>query len=168
MSKGKTGHPEIDARNAFKGADGRTFFIELPELLGIDRKRAFDKALTTAAFGVGVKGMIKNLLAMREAFNKQEMAEVGHLITTQIKTATNINERSEATLEICTLFMNEEGEDRNKVPTEAQTEDKITCWNNAGIPYSFFVHCAGTFNDTLRALYKAASPSSPARARLKS
>jgi hypothetical protein len=167
MSKGKTGHPEIDARNAFNGADGLVFFIEPPELLGIDRKRAFDKALTKAAFGVGVKALIKNLLDIRTAFNKQEMAEVGHLITTQIATASNIHERSEATLEICALFMNEESEDRTKVPTDAQVEEKITNWNNAGIPYSFFVHCAGTFNDTLRALYKAASPSSPARAKSK-
>jgi hypothetical protein len=168
MSKGKIGHPPIDARNAFAGADGRVFFIEPPELLGIDRKRAFDQGLTTAAFGVGVKGLIKNLLDIRTAFNKQEMAEVGHLITTQIATASNINARSDATLQICALFMNEEKEDRTKVPTDAQIEDKITNWNNAGIPYSFFVHCAGTFNDTLRALYKAASPSSPAKAKVKS
>lgn len=163
--KPKTIHivnPSISDCNSFKGASGTEYFIETPELQGIDRKRAFDHALTTAAFGQGVKGLIGNLLKIKDAFNKQEMAEVGHLITTQLEVAGNIQDRSDATLNACAIFINTEHEDRTKPPTDAEVVRKIQDWNDAGIPFSFFVACAGTFNDMLKALYATGSPSSPA------
>lgn len=157
--------PKLDRRNSFKGGSGKEYFIEVPEILGIERRRAFDGLLSTAAFGVGTKGLISGFLKIKDAFNKMQLTEVGHLITTQLNTASNIHSRSDAVLNICTLFINEKDEDRTKVPTDAEMEEKITDWNAAGIPYSFFDSCARTFNDTLRALLEASSPSSPGAAK---
>ena len=162
MSKVKTiKEPKISAKNSFRGASGKEYFIEAPELLGIDRKRAFDVALTKAAFGQGTKALISNLLKIKNAFNKSELAEVGHLITTQLEVAQKIQDRSDATLEACAIFINTKEEDRTAEPTEAEVVEKIQDWNDAGIPFSFFVECAGTFSDTLKALYSTGSPSSP-------
>lgn len=165
MAKTKIEAPKTGARNAFKGGSGIEYLIEPPELLGIERKREFDKLLTEAAFGVGTKGLIAGILQIKEAFNKMQLTDVGHHVTTMLSTASKIHERSEATLRLCTLFMNTKEEDRTEAPTDAQMEEKIADWNAAGIPYNFFVTCAGTFNDTLKALYAAGSPSSPGKAK---
>lgn len=153
--------PKVSDGNSFKGASGKIYTIEPPELLGIERRRTFDGVMTRAAFGQGTKGLIASILAMKKAFNKSELAEVGHQITTHLSITTKIHERSDATLEACCLFINTADEDRTIPPTDAQVADKIKDWNDAGIPYAFFVNCAGTFNDTLKALYEAGSPSSP-------
>ena len=159
--------PEIDERNSFKGASGREYFIEPSDLLGIDRKRAFDIAVTKLAFGQDTRALIRNLLAIKEAFNKSDLAEVGHLIQTQISVASAIHERNDATLEICALFMNTKEENRITAPTDAEVREKIKDWNDAGIPFSFFVTCAGTFSDTLRALLQSSIPSSPGKGKSK-
>jgi hypothetical protein len=166
MARSKTiKKPVLDDRNAFQGASGKEYLIEPPEDLGIDRKRAFDGALTKCAFGQDTKSLIRNMVAIKNAFNKQEMAEVGHLIHTQLSVASAIHERRDAVLEICALFMNTKDEDRNKPPTDAQIAEKIQDWNDAGIPFSFFVNSAGTFSDTLRAVLEGSTPSSPGRAK---
>lgn len=153
----------IDDQNRIMGGKNKDvpYVIEPPELLGIRRNEEFDALATEAYFGRDPKALLKHLLELKKEYNDRDLSRCGLWIENQIAAVGQINERTNATLRICALFINAEGEDRNAAPTEAQARKKIDDWADAGIPFPFLKSCAATFSDMLAKLYESGSPSSP-------
>lgn len=134
--------------------------IHTPEEIGIHRMVEFSKEAVRMAYGHDMASMIASHLKIKKLLNELKFADCAVEVHNQLHRLGDLNQNRDATLWACTLFVCTSDENRTKIPTDADRNLKIEHWNNAGIPYSFFVRSLGTFDRTLKALYEIPTPTS--------
>lgn len=172
MAKRRTANkaPDLGPDVGFDGkavdGEGRIinvrYRIQTPEEIGIIRMVAFNKEMVRVAYGHDIADVIRGHLKMKEQLNGNKLFDAVVELNNLMHRLGDINQERDAKLMGCTLFINTEDEDLTKVPAEADRNRKIQHWNDAGIPYSFFLRSLGTFSNTLRVLFDSTTRSSQA------
>lgn len=134
--------------------------IHVPEEVGILRMTQFNKECIRIAYGVDLADLIQSHLKQKTLLNETKFYDLVVENNNILHRLGDINADRDPKLWACALFICDTKEDLLKVPTDAERAMKIQHWNNAGIPYAFFIRSLGTFNRTLKALYESTTRSS--------
>ena len=104
---------------------------------GIIRYRILQKLSVEFAYSSSVPDMFNNLHKAIDAFNKHKYDEMVIIIHNVLNGITKIEDKDDAALRLCTLFIVEEKEDLT-VWDEVTARMKIDCWAKEIAAISFF------------------------------
>lgn len=121
-------------------ANGTRYFIEDNDLT-LARFQQKNKMDIAFGFGMSYDSLFTKLNDAYAAGNKQKMADCFFILGNLIRSIGFIEENKVAAVELCTLFINAEGEDR-RVYDPVQNARKIEDWTKEGIGVSFFLRLA--------------------------
>lgn len=135
-------------------ANGTRYFIETADLTMArwEQKQQMDIAF---GFGISYSELYKKILEAFEAGNKNKMADCFFMLGNLLQSIVHIEENKIPAVELCTLFINAEGEDRREYDPLVM-EKKKNDWRKAGIGMSFFLRHAIYSTPGLPALLKEA------------
>ncbi len=111
-------------------ANGKKFTIE--SSMSFERYRAYQKLEIQLGYQAGFYGLFEDIKKIYALCNDSKFADIAvlsHNILSGIKT---VDERTLPALEMCALFINEEGEDR-KIINDDMIAAKIADWEAEGL-----------------------------------
>lgn len=121
-------------------ADGRTFYLK--ESLTIERFMAYERIQTSMAFNLTFKQVFDTLKDVYELINSNKILDGGiKVYNLMAGIADKVDGKLHPALEICALFIIEEGEDTT-VYDEAVTKSKIAAWKKEGFEMQDFFSLA--------------------------
>lgn len=130
----------IDTNSKSFTANGKTYFIE--SQLSVKRFIAFQKLEIELAYGVGFSGVLKALNRGIEHLNKTQWVDAAVVLSnTRDSIIRNDKDQRVPAVDICSLFINTENEDR-KIITDEMLAEKQKDFEAEGIPISFFLSLA--------------------------
>lgn len=110
-------------------------------------------------FTGGIPQIFKQAQATREAMQKVLWVDAALANEQILNGLARIDEKQSYALQVCSLFINRDGEDLRKWSQEL-ADDKISDWNEAGIDAGFFLIFAARSVPGFIAVYGADSPES--------
>ena len=123
-------------------ANGHKYYIE--SKLSIERFIAYQKLEIELAYDVGFLGVIQNLNKAISHLNKLELVNASVVLSNTILGIQENGNKKIPALDLCSLFINREDEDRRIITDEMMIE-KQKDWEKEGIEVSFFLTCAYNF-----------------------
>lgn len=146
----------INYNESYFMADGRKFLIE--KEMSLDRYIKFEEIQNKLAWGLDFKSLHAKLTKIYDLLNKSKPADAAvNVFNTLEMISQRVNERIVPALQLCTLFINEEEEDR-KAWSEQLAEDKIKAWNAEGYDVNDFFVLALNMVDGLVPVLNGTSP----------
>ncbi|MGF7219038.1 hypothetical protein GGR92_005218 [Spirosoma lacussanchae] len=118
-------------------ADGHTYHVNRNGRLSVERDRWLEKFGLFALLGRQSSAFLTELNRLYQAINAGKLADAAVLTDNLMKGAADLGAKSSPLYYICTLFINEEGEDTRHYTLELG-EQKIKHWETAGISAFFF------------------------------
>lgn len=116
------------SQKSFK-ANGNEYFIETS--VSFARFRMFEKLQIEAGYGVGFYDLFESMKKIYELCNDKRFADIAVITYNTMTGIKGIDERPNAVLQLCALFINKKGEDR-KVITDQMVNEKIADWEAEG------------------------------------
>lgn len=116
---------KIDFNTKHFECGGRKFYLQ--DTLSFTRYRELQKLIIEFSFSATFVDLFKNIRTAWDFMNSLKLGEAAvvlHNIMVGIKT---LDDKDDAALRMCALFINEEGEDSTKYD-EAKMKEKIDCW----------------------------------------
>lgn len=110
-------------------------------------------------FTGGIPQIFKQAVATREAMQKVQWVDAALANEQILNGIARIDEKQNYALQVCSLFINREGEDLRKWSQEL-ADDKISDWNDAGLDAGFFLIFAARSVPGFIAVYGEHSPQS--------
>jgi len=149
LEKGKKLVKVNPADLSFK-ANGKKYYIETS--LSVDRWKEKDALELQLGLGVSFNDVMTRLREVWELLNKLKLAEAIVKIYDIMNGLTNIEKRHSPILLYCTLFINEENEDRRYWNLDL-ANSKLKDWNEEGIDVGFFLTIAFSSVKGLKEFY---------------
>lgn len=131
-------------------------WYNVSEKIATGRMAAYQKLTATYGFGLNTKGFHAMLTQVWAHLQKLEFGAISVLVYNALEGLTKIEENRVQALEICTLFINAEGENLRHWD-EATAEKKISDWQEAGIGADFFLVLAANCASGYKAVYERLS-----------
>lgn len=127
-------------------ADGTTWFIDRTNSLSVERKRWLEQFETFCLLGRDGNSFIDAIQRIAIANNQSKPGDVGVICDNLLKGVSDLTNKYSPILYVCTLFINEAGEDINEYTTRLGTQ-KIQRWAQATptIPNDFFLIVAFSY-----------------------
>jgi len=120
-------------------ANGHKYIVE--SSLSIERYIAFQKIEVELAYGVGFLGVFNAFKKALEHLNKMQLADAIVILHNTLQSITKLDNKKVPALDMCSLFINREDEDRRYISDE-MLSDKQKDWEIEGIPADFFLSIA--------------------------
>jgi hypothetical protein len=120
-------------------ANGHKYIVE--SSLSIERYIAFQKIEVELAYGVGFLGVFNAFKKALEHLNKMQLADAIVILHNTLQSITKLDNKKVPALDMCSLFINREDEDRRYISDE-MLADKQKDWEIEGIPADFFLSIA--------------------------
>jgi hypothetical protein len=120
----------IDFEKGTFSANGKEYCIEGG--LSIERYAEMQILEKELAYGFTVKGIFDKLRSLWDLLNKLKFAECVIIVNDLMRGAARVQERENAVLKICALFINYEDEDRTAFSQDLMNA-KIKDWQTEGI-----------------------------------
>lgn len=123
----------------FTGISGKKYYVAQANELSLDYFLEWQKLQPQVAYGADFTSLNKNLNRAYEAANNGKIADTGVILWNILNGIDkDIDKRTSPVLELCSLFIFGEDEDRTKFDAEYM-QRKIEDWRNTGIDtISFF------------------------------
>lgn len=118
-------------------ANGTTYLVERDGGLSIARDRWLEKLSLYSLLGRDASGLLRECRMAYDAINNGKMADAAVKLDNIMKGAGDLESKHGPLYYICTLFINQPGEDRKAYSLE-DAKRKIADWEEAGIERSFF------------------------------
>lgn len=131
-------------------------WYNVSDRIATGRMAAYQKLTATYGFGLNVKGFYDMLNQLWGHLQKMEFGACSVLVYNAIEGLTKIDEGRVQAFEICTLFVNADGENLRGW-SESAAEKKIKDWQEAGIDSDFFLVLAGRCASGYRDVYERLS-----------
>lgn len=141
---------KIDPKDLSFSANGKKYFIETS--LSVDRWKEKDALELQLGLGVSFNEVMTKLREVWDLLNKLKLAEAVVKIYNIMEGLTNIEKRHSPILLYCTLFINEENEDRRYWSLDI-ANSKLKDWNEEGIDVGFFLTIAFSSLKGLKEFY---------------
>jgi hypothetical protein len=116
---------KIDFSQKHFECGGKKFYLQ--ESISFARYRELQKLIIEFSFSATFVDLFKNIRTAWDFMNALKLGEAAvilHNIMVGIKT---LDDKDDAALRMCALFINEDGEDSTKYD-EAKMKEKIDCW----------------------------------------
>lgn len=142
----------VNLENGYFIADGRKFYVN--EILSIDRYMEFEKLQNSMSFNLTYKEIFKNIKDAYILINSNKLVDGGiklHNLMSGI--AERLETKLNPALEICALFIVEEGEDTAGLD-EAVMKSKIDAWRKEGYAMQDFFTLAVSLVEGFKEDYK--------------
>lgn len=149
----------LGADSSFE-AGGKRYVINMPDAMSIDCHMEFVLRSIEVAAGIELKDQIGAKVRMEKLYNEGKMMDFAYEFKSDMYRLGKVHERKDPIMWACTVFIRPSDDDLRYVPKDAARLRAIEDWNDAGIPFSFFVHWLGIFNPLLKALLNSATPAS--------
>jgi hypothetical protein len=154
--KGKAELQSPDTKLPSFRANGKTYLLE--KKISIARKIECDKLLIEVTGGGNMGENFSDWKKVYELCNDKKFADIAVLAHNRMEGVKKWQDRHDPVLSLCTLFINEESEDRRIISAE-MISAKIKDWEAAGIEYTFFLTMANGLLKNLTATWNDSSRS---------
>lgn len=134
---------------------GRKFYLR--DSLSFDRYRELQKLVLEFGYSASFVDIFKNLRKAWDHLNSQKLGEAAVIIHNVMYGVKTLDEKDDAALRMCALFLNEEGEDETTFD-EGKMREKIDCWAKEYSVTPFFQLAASLVPSWINA-YKIVSQS---------
>jgi hypothetical protein len=135
--------------------DGRKFFLR--DSLSFKRYRELQKLVLEFGYSATFVDIFQNLRIAWDHLNNQKLGEAAVVIHNIMYGVKTLDEKDDAALRMCALFLNEEGEDETSFD-EGKMREKIDCWAKEYSVTPFFQLAASLVPSWINA-YKIVSQS---------
>lgn len=145
--------------NAEKGsfeANNRTYYIE--SSLSAQRWKEKNKLEIELGYGTSFLELFNQIRGAFEDINRNRPADCSVKLYNIMDGLTSLEKRDDPTLKYCTLFINEENEDR-RFWNDDLARKKIEDWEEEGIDIAFFLTVSFNAISGLKELYLKTSQS---------
>ncbi len=115
----------MDFSKKYFKCDGRKFYVQ--DSLSFNRYRELQKLVLEFGYSATFVDIFKNLRVAWDHLNSLRLGDAAVTIHNIMYGVKNLEDKDDAALRICALFINEEGEDAT-VFDEGKSREKIDCW----------------------------------------
>ncbi|WP_187260737.1 hypothetical protein [Pontibacter beigongshangensis] len=131
-------------------------WYNVTDKISTGRMAAYQKLTATYGFGLNTQGFHQMLTQLWAHLQKMEFGACSVLVYNAIEGLTKISDNQVQAFEVCTLFINADGENP-RVYDEAAAKKKISDWQEAGIVADFFLMQAAASAVGYRDVYEKLS-----------
>jgi hypothetical protein len=131
-------------------------WYNVSDKIATGRMAAYQKLTATYGFGLNTKGFFEMLTNLWHQIQEKQFGSCAVLVYNALEGITKIQENQVQALEICTLFINADGEDCKKWD-DSLAQKKIADWSEEGIDSAFFIVQASLCVAGLTDVYKRLS-----------
>lgn len=114
---------------------GRKFYVK--DSLSFARYREMQKINLEFGYSATFHDIFKNVRTAWEFLNKTQLGEAAVILHNIMYGVVSLEDKDDAALRLCALFIDEEGEDPT-VYDEAKMKEKIDCWGRELSVLPFF------------------------------
>jgi hypothetical protein len=125
----------IDLSKKYFECDGRKFYVK--ESLSFARYREMQKINLEFGYSATFHDVFKNIKAAWDFLNQTKLGEAAVVLHNVMYGVVSLEEKDDAALRLCALFIDEEGEDPT-VYDEGKMREKIECWGKELDTLPFF------------------------------
>jgi hypothetical protein len=125
----------VDFSKKYFMCDGRKFFLR--DSLSFNRYRELQKLILEFGFSASFVDIFKNTRKAMDFINDTKSGEAYVLLHNMALGVMKLEDKDDAALRMCALFLNEEGEDET-VFDEGKMREKIDCWGKEYAVTPFF------------------------------
>lgn len=133
---------------------GRKFYVH--DTISFNRYRKLQELVIEFAYSATFIQIFNNVYKAWEAMNSLKFADAAVILHNIMVGVKKLEDKNDPALQICALFIDEEGEDRT-VYDEAKLSEKIDCWATELDVSPFFHFASSRVPDWIHA-YKIVSP----------
>jgi hypothetical protein len=126
---------KADFSKKYIECDGRKFYLR--DSLSFNRYRELQKLVLEFGYSATFVDIFKNLRTAWDHLNSQHLGDAAVILHNTMYGIKNLDEKDDAALRMCALFLNEEGEDET-VFDEGRMREKIDCWSKEYAVTPFF------------------------------
>ncbi|MES2395675.1 MAG: hypothetical protein V4549_06715 [Bacteroidota bacterium] len=130
---------KIDLKAGSFKANKVEYFIETS--ISFSRFKMFQKLQIEAGYGIGFYELFESLKKIYDLCNDKKFADIAVLTHNTLRGIKDIDERPNAALQLCALFMNTKDEDR-KIINDDIVNKKIADWEAEGLDIMPFFQVA--------------------------
>lgn len=130
---------------SFKGISGKTYFVERKNTLSVARDRVLEQIGLHSLLGRDAMSLLKEGRMVYDDLNRQQYADAATRLHNLLKGASDMASKYAPLYQVCTLFINEEHEDRRTYDYE-YAQRKIEDWQH--IERDFFFGSALAYLNT--------------------
>jgi len=145
----------IDFSKKFFECQGRKFYIK--ESLSFNRYRELQKLILEFGYSATFVDIFKNLRIAWDHLNNLKLGDAAVTLHNIMYGIKNLEDKDDAALRICALFMDEEGEDATQYD-EGKMREKVDCWSKECSVTPFFQWAANAVPSWINA-YRIVSQS---------
>jgi len=116
----------IDFSKKYFECDGRKFYVK--DSLSFNRYRELQKLILEFGYSATFVDIFKNLRVAWDHLNNLKLGDAAVTLHNIMYGIKNLDDKDDPALRLCTLFIDEEGEDPT-VYDEGKMREKIDCWS---------------------------------------
>lgn len=139
-----------------KRFEANNTWYSVSDKIATGRMAAYQKLTATYGFGLNTKGFFEMLNQLWGHLQKVEFGKASVLVYNALEGLSKIENNQVQAFEVCTLFINADGEDVRHW-SEELARKKIEDWQEAGIDAAFFLMQASACAQGYRDVYKRLS-----------
>ncbi|WP_437918587.1 hypothetical protein [Sphingobacterium sp. LRF_L2] len=142
-------------------ANGKLYYIE-PGDISIDRYAKYEELALELQYGVSQAEMFANWKQVTQLANELKFSDIAVLANNMQNGLIKLMDRQNTSLKMCTLFINEENEDRTKI-SDDMISNKINDWREEGYTVGPFFQLALAFSGLIKEISSKLSQESLAK-----
>jgi len=150
----------VDLSKKYFECQGRKFYLR--DSLSFNRYRELQKLVLEFGYSATFVDIFKNLRIAWDHLNSQKLGEAAIILHNVMYGVRTLEDKDDAALRMCALFISEEGEDET-VYDEGKMREKIDCWSKEYAVTPFFQLAATLVPSWINA-YKIVSQSGLSKA----
>lgn len=140
----------VDLSKKYFECQGRKFYVR--DSLSFARYREMQKINLEFGYSATFHDIFKNIRAAWDLLNQTKLGEAAVVLHNVMYGVVSLEEKDDAAIRLCALFIDEEGEDPT-VYDEGKMREKIDCWSKELDTLPFF-QLAANLVPNWTAIYK--------------